>query len=297
VLKGGRYLVPNAFTAMSIVFAMLSIMHTLAGDFFWATWFALYCVLTDKLDGFAARLLRATSPFGVQFDSFADFVSFGVAPAALFYGYFTSHPEFGLAAGFGLAALRISIAAYVISAAVRLARFNVIAGADGAIRPPVPAGGPKLFFGAPTTLISGAIVSLFATMLKYGDPSVVGVVWQSGDPRLLGHPRTTLEVMGLFPFYLLFAAYLMNSRLKVPKLGLTPNRFANAFIIANILGVYGFGSARWLPEYLAMVALAYLLVSAVYGAVSSAAREAVRPPIFAGAGTATPPEPDDEHEL
>src|SRR5437762_840772 len=77
---------PNAITAASVVFALVAIQHAIAGAHRSAVWWVLLCVLSDKLDGSVARALRASSTFGGQLDSFADFLSFGVAPATIFYG-------------------------------------------------------------------------------------------------------------------------------------------------------------------------------------------------------------------
>ena len=80
-----RYLVPNAFTSMSLILGLISVVLSVRGNPALAAWLILWGVLLDKLDGSAARLLNASSPFGAQLDPFADFVSFGIAPAALFF--------------------------------------------------------------------------------------------------------------------------------------------------------------------------------------------------------------------
>jgi CDP-diacylglycerol--serine O-phosphatidyltransferase len=286
-MKQWRYLVPNALTGMSILFALLSVMNAVAGDTLNAAWFALYCVLTDKLDGFAARALRATSEFGVQLDSFADFASFGVAPAVLFYSYLSRVPEFGFGHGLARVALQATVAIYVIAVATRLARFNVSA----------PASGTRIYFGVPTTVVGGMLMSAFAAMLKYADPQLTGVA-APHDPRLLGAGTTPIELFQLFPVWLLLGSWLMHSPIKVPKLSLTHNLYANIFILLNIAGVYGFGVMRWLPEYLAAIGISYVLMSVVYGHVSAAAREARRPPLLASAAgrLPTPQVGDDDDD-
>lgn len=280
-MKKLKYLVPNAMTSLSLLFAMLSVMHSLKGQILLAAWFGLYCVLTDKLDGFAARALRATSPFGVQLDSFADFASFGVAPATLVYGYLSVNPAYGLHEGTGLFCLSAACGIYVIAVAARLAWFNVVTTPDS-----------RIFFGVPTTVVGGTLMSLFVALLKYGDPAVVGV-GPFTDPRLFGDGVISTRPMMLFPLYLLIGAYLMHSPLKVPKLGLTRNAFANVVIVLNILGVYGFGAARWIPEYLAIVGSAYVVMSFIFGFVSEAARNAERPSILAGIQNEPAPHEDD----
>jgi CDP-diacylglycerol--serine O-phosphatidyltransferase len=285
-MKHWRYLVPNALTAMSILFALIAVMHSVAGHTLTAAWFALYCVLTDKLDGFAARALKASSEFGVQLDSFADFASFGIAPAVLFYSYLANRAGFGFGEGLPRLALQATTALYVVAVATRLARFNVSA----------PTTGTKLYFGVPTTVVGGTLMSAFVAMLKYADPALVGV-GPFNDPRLLGGAVTPVEFFRLFPVWLIIGSWLMHSNIKVPKLGLTTNLGANIIILINIAGVYGFGAARWLPEYLAAIGIIYIIMSVIYGHVSEAAREAVRPPLLAGAGRTQHEADDDELDL
>ena len=78
-----RYTVPNSFTALSLLLGVASIVTTQLGDLELAAWIIVWCGLLDVLDGVSARLLKATSNFGAEFDSMADLVSFGVAPAVL----------------------------------------------------------------------------------------------------------------------------------------------------------------------------------------------------------------------
>lgn len=108
-----------------------------------AVWFILAAVLFDSLDGRMARLTNKESPFGREFDSLADVVSFGMAPALLIY-FFLLNPgqEFPLIRTLGA----IVGFVYLLCAAVRLARFNVLAllpkgekGSDDFLGLPVPA--------------------------------------------------------------------------------------------------------------------------------------------------------------
>jgi CDP-diacylglycerol---serine O-phosphatidyltransferase len=101
-----KYLVPNGITSLSIVFSSLGIQSAVAGRPRTAAWWMLYCVLVDKLDGFAARGLRATSAIGLQLDSLADFLAFGIAPASLFYTFFSPQTDAGWATGPWLWGLR-----------------------------------------------------------------------------------------------------------------------------------------------------------------------------------------------
>ena len=79
-MPGIRYVVPNAFTATSLLLGLGSIVAAQLGELELAGWMIVWCGLLDVCDGLAARLLNATSSFGAEFDSMADLVSFGVAP-------------------------------------------------------------------------------------------------------------------------------------------------------------------------------------------------------------------------
>jgi CDP-diacylglycerol--serine O-phosphatidyltransferase len=114
-----RYLVPNAVTLANLFCGFLTIIYATSGRFEKAAIAIALAILLDGLDGRVARSLNATSRFGVEFDSFSDLVSFGVAPAILMY-----HWSFQLLADeFGVAVCFI----YVLCAASRLARFNISA--------------------------------------------------------------------------------------------------------------------------------------------------------------------------
>jgi hypothetical protein len=78
-----RYTIPNGFTALSLLLGVGSIVTGQLGDLELAGWMIVWCGLLDVLDGVAARLLKATSDFGAEFDSMADLVAFGVAPSML----------------------------------------------------------------------------------------------------------------------------------------------------------------------------------------------------------------------
>lgn len=112
----GVYLVPNLITTISLLSGFFSILSSTNGQFYKAALAIFLSAILDGMDGRVARMLNAQSPFGEQFDSLADMLAFGVAPAILIYSYALS--------GFG----RIGIAcAFVFTAcaAFRLARFNV----------------------------------------------------------------------------------------------------------------------------------------------------------------------------
>ncbi|AWI34338.1 CDP-diacylglycerol--serine O-phosphatidyltransferase [Helicobacter apodemus] len=110
------YLLPNLFTGASIYLGVLSIAYAFVERFEIACWLILISLIFDGLDGRIARLTGTTSRFGVEFDSLADIVAFGVAPAIIlfFYGGY-NYGKFGI----------VIAGLYVVFGAIRLARFNV----------------------------------------------------------------------------------------------------------------------------------------------------------------------------
>lgn len=113
----GIYILPNLFTTGNLFFGFLAIVQSFHHDFLKAAYSILIASVFDNLDGKVARLARATSQFGVEYDSLADLISFGMAPAFLvFNSDLSSYHRLGLLAAFLFAAC----------GALRLARFNVV---------------------------------------------------------------------------------------------------------------------------------------------------------------------------
>lgn len=114
--RRGVYLLPTFFTTGNVLCGFFCIIEAQRGHFAHAAVLIVVAGLLDALDGRIARLTGSTSEFGVQFDSLADFVSFGVAPALLsFYWGLTPFRRTGWLIAF----------LFVVCAATRLARFNV----------------------------------------------------------------------------------------------------------------------------------------------------------------------------
>jgi CDP-diacylglycerol--serine O-phosphatidyltransferase len=111
-----RSVVPNFFTVLNIFLGFLSILYAMQGKFVLAIWYILFAAVCDALDGFMARLTKSASEFGVELDSLADVVSFGVAPSFFMYKLFLEN--------FGPLGQLVS-AMPLIFGALRLARFNV----------------------------------------------------------------------------------------------------------------------------------------------------------------------------
>ncbi|QOR00912.1 MULTISPECIES: CDP-diacylglycerol--serine O-phosphatidyltransferase [unclassified Campylobacter] len=132
------YILPNLFTAASIFLGIISVIASINQNFDKALIYIILSLICDGLDGRVARATNSTSKFGVEFDSLADLIAFGVAPAMLFYmsiGY--EYGRFGsLIAGL-----------FVVFGAIRLARFNVTTGTYE----------PSVFIGLP--IPTAAVVS------------------------------------------------------------------------------------------------------------------------------------------
>jgi len=115
-LRKGVYLLPNLVTAGGIFAGFYAIIAATDGHFDRAAWFILLAAIFDGLDGKIARLTGTSSKFGVELDSLADVISFGVAPGVLLYLWaLRPFGKLGWLAAF----------LYVICGALRLARFNV----------------------------------------------------------------------------------------------------------------------------------------------------------------------------
>lgn len=116
VRRRGIYLIPNAITTLALLSGFYSIISSSHGEFDRAIYAIFLAALFDGMDGRVARMTGAQSPFGEQYDSLSDMLSFGVAPALLIYHFALSgYGRIGLACAF----------LYTACAAFRLARFNV----------------------------------------------------------------------------------------------------------------------------------------------------------------------------
>ena len=142
------YLIPNFFTASSIFSGFFSISFAIEGFYEKASWLILLALIFDGLDGRVARLTNTTSKFGVEFDSLADIISFGVAPAVLLYAY--------IGEDYGRLGIIIS-ALYVMFGAIRLARFNVMNATQE----------PTVFIGVPIPTAAVFLSILILLFEKY----------------------------------------------------------------------------------------------------------------------------------
>lgn len=113
--RSGIYLLPNLFTTASLFAAFYSIVASMHAQFEAAVVAIFIGMVSDGLDGRIARMTNTESAFGAEYDSLSDMVTFGVAPALLFYSWTLSHlGKIGWLVAF----------IYTAAVALRLARFN-----------------------------------------------------------------------------------------------------------------------------------------------------------------------------
>ncbi|HWB58502.1 MAG TPA: CDP-diacylglycerol--serine O-phosphatidyltransferase [Chthoniobacteraceae bacterium] len=236
------YLLPNLATALNLCFGFAAILKILEGALQQTTstepdaglhnfHAAIICILIacfwDLLDGRLARLGGHESDFGREFDSIADIVSFGVAPALMVYRIVLH--EFPRA-GWIVASI------YLVCGALRLARFNCLAAADSA-------SANKEFKGFPIPAAAGMIASLTMFILW----------WQGGHVLGLGNWKWVL------PPLMIFLSFMMFSGFKYPSfksINWRTRRSIPQFIVIILVLGATFVFYEWLP---AIVFIAYLI--------------------------------------
>ena len=240
------YFLPNLMTAGNLFcgfLALTKIVEASTADpnfnnvIRHALFFILLACIFDLLDGRVARMGGSESPFGREFDSLADIVSFGAAPAFLVHkvvlrDVFAHRPEIG----WFIASI------YLICGAFRLARFNCMAAAGG--------NGSKDFLGFPIPAAAGLVASL--TLL---------IMWVDDKGFSRGYWRYSL------PLIMVFLSVMMVSEVKYPsfkKLDLRATRpFFKVLIFSILMGLLLILREFILPLVLPVVFTAYL----VYGFV------------------------------
>jgi len=263
-----RYLAPNLITLSSMIFGLVSLWSSHEGGEHTplAAWMIIYAVLTDRLDGLTARAMKATSEIGMQLDSFADFLNFGVAPAYLALAYLGGRADLPFQDGVGFFLLFAACGAYMLCAVFRLARYNVLTDDQ------IPT---KIFFGFPTTLAGGMVAIFFLVFLKY-EPN--GPVF--GGAKIFGNYQTPLAVWKYFPIAMVVAGYLMASRLPMPKVGMTKSKAVSAFLLVLMVGGYICGFAMMFPELVFWMPAVWSIIFLIWGQASANARAMYPPPLF-----------------
>jgi CDP-diacylglycerol--serine O-phosphatidyltransferase len=214
--------------------------------------FILAACIFDLLDGRLARMGGVESEFGREFDSLADLISFGAAPAFLVQrvvlrDVFASRPEIG----WFIASI------YLICGALRLARFNCLAALSGG-------GGGKEFMGFPIPAAAGLVASL-TLFLMWGDQS----------DRNLSHAPWSFILPGL----LLFLSVMMVSEVKYPSfktLGLRTRRTFPKMVLTILFIGSLIILRRWiLPIVLPLIFTVYLLYGFVRPQISRKVRHEI----------------------
>lgn len=147
----GIFLLPSLLTTGNLFCGFFALLLTVESRYFEASLAIFVAMVMDMLDGRVARLMKATSQFGVEFDSLADVVSFCVAPAFLIYSF--------ALAGLGRPAWFAAFL-FVICGALRLARFNVYTGVTDR----------RFFVGLSTPAGAGVLVSTVLLLYREEAP-------------------------------------------------------------------------------------------------------------------------------
>jgi CDP-diacylglycerol--serine O-phosphatidyltransferase len=235
-----RYSIPNSFTALSLLLGLSSIITTQVGDLEFAAWLIVWCGLLDTMDGVAARVLKATSDFGAEFDSMADLVSFGVAPAVLIFNLGLQYGGVELESG-QFWVLLAACGVFVLAGAMRLARFNLTSD--------VPHGG--WFTGIPITVAGGGLLSsMVIVMIKYDDIS------------------TVLPLHLYLPILMFVLGIMMISRIRFPKATKRKSMVINVFQALTIALVFVCGIFRIYPEYLFGIGVFLMIAGTIAGRIT-----------------------------
>jgi len=199
-----KSLIPNLFTIMNMFCGFLSVINSSEGNFYYASILIILAGIFDAMDGLAARITKSASEFGVELDSLSDLISFGIAPAFLIYKIkLYSFFEIGI----------LISAFYLITAALRLARFNIqLVGFE-----------KTHFSGLPSPLGAMTVASF---VLTFYDNSIGHFVGMSGT---------------YFVFIAIIIGFLMISKIryeafpKLTKEGLRQNLLLTSFMIFSVI--------------------------------------------------------------
>lgn len=215
-----------------------------------ALFFILLACIFDLLDGRVARMGGSESPFGREFDSLADLISFGVAPAFLVHrivlrDVFEHRPEFG----WFIASI------YLICGALRLARYNCLAAMPGG-------GGGREFLGFPIPAAAGLVASL-----------TLFLMWVDEKDFRTGYWRYALPVM------MLFLSVMMVSELKYPsfkKLDFRATRpFLRIVVVSILVGLLLIMRNLILPVVLPLIFVSYLAYGFIRPRISRRMRQEI----------------------
>lgn len=211
-------LIPNLLTLLGLCAGLTAIHAALDGRWARAAAFVVVAGVIDGLDGRIARLLKATSRFGAEFDSLADFCSFGIAPALILYVWSLQQ-----AGRFGFMPCMM----FAVCTGLRLARFNASLESG-----PRPAYAQSFFTGVPAPAGAGlALFPLFAALeaRELGQPALAA--WAASPlavaPVLIG---VALLLVSTLPVWS-FKNFKLPSALVLPLLLATG--FMSALLVAE----------------------------------------------------------------
>lgn len=236
-MRRGVFLLPSLFTMANMFCGYCCIVFAMRGEYATAAPFIGIAVVLDMLDGRIARLTGATSAFGVEFDSLADVISFGVAPAILAFAWgLTSFGRLGWASGF----------IFVSAAAIRLARFNIQTSANldkryfVGLPSPAAAGVPAAtVFAYPYGLQDWYAALAFAVVLVPAFLMISTIKYRSFKTFNLQSPRSARN---LFLVALVIAAVATHPQITLVVI-------AYAYLLSGFVGlVWSRGHRRAAPE-------------------------------------------------
>jgi len=250
-LRKTLFLLPNIITLSSIFCGFdsirLSASATSDDDFYGASLLIIFALFFDMLDGRVARLTKTQSAFGLQIDSLADVVSFGVAPAMLVYKW-SLHQ-------LGTPGLFVSFV-FCAAGAVRLARFNVLSmGEKGAPTKP-----GKYIVGLPVPGAAGILISLVLANHAMGD-----------ELRLHG-PRYVWAMVGLT----VFLSFLMVSTIKFRSFKDLRLNARTFLLVAFAVGSSAIVSLQTRPAFVLVWLLSFYVVIGLVETVLQLTRRAAR---------------------
>ena len=223
-----RMLVPNFFTLLGLCAGLTAIRMAIEGRYDVALAAIVFAALLDGIDGRLARMLKASSRFGAELDSLADFVNFGVAPAIVIFTWGSE----------GLRSLAwIVVMVFALASALRLARFNV------ALDEEKPRWQSNYFTGMPTP--AAAIVVLLPVYLE-----------QLGIPGVKSHGALMAALA-----YTLFIAFMMVSSIPTYSGKLLSERISREMVLPVFMIAIGVVALLVTYPYLTLTAgtLLYLL--------------------------------------
>ena len=243
------YFLPNLLTAGNMFCGFLALTKIVEADqanvllFNKAIMHALFLILLaclfDLLDGRVARMVGTESPFGREFDSLADIISFGAAPAFLVHRVVLADvfPEHYHAFGWFIASV------YLICGAFRLARFNCLASMQGG-------GGGKEFLGFPIPAAAGLVASLTLLLLWLNEKEFPQTKWRY-----------------MLPAIMLFLSAMMVSEVRYPSFKSLDFRAKRSFLKMVIIVVaLGFFVILW-DKVVPVAAPAVFTIYLLYGFV------------------------------